>query len=54
MPQVEPENNQSDPKVLFIRLGPKLHNKLKILAAKKDRTMQDLGVEAVEQYLETQ
>lgn len=55
MPQAIPnERPGTSAEVLYVRMSSKLKNKLKLLAAKKDRTMQEIALEAVEQYLETQ
>jgi len=43
---------ETQKKVLYVRLSPELHNRLKVAAARRDRPMSDLAREAVERYLE--
>ena len=43
---------QTHEKVLYVRLSPSLHNRLKVAAAKRDRPMSELARAAVERYLE--
>ena len=38
-------------KVLYVRLSRVLHRRLKVAAAKRDRTISELAREAVEQYV---
>ena len=42
----------TEAKVLFVRLPADLHLQLKITAAKRERPMSKLVVEAITQYLE--
>ena len=43
---------ETQEKVLYVRLSPELHNRLKVAAAKRDRPMSELARLAVERYLE--
>lgn len=49
-----PEKRAPDVKIIAVRVPPKIHKKLKMIAIVQDITLQELGMAALEQYLETQ
>jgi predicted HicB family RNase H-like nuclease len=55
VPQESPSERPGEERKTFpFRIPPKLHKKLKRKAVDQDRTMQEMCLEALEQYLETQ
>lgn len=46
--------NSNDLKVVAVRIPPKMHKRLKGIALKKERTVEELYQEALQMYLEAQ